>query len=39
MLNVVFASDDNYAPILGVAICSLLENNHIAKNNILSLLH
>lgn len=27
MFNVLFASDDNYAPYLGVAIYSLLENN------------
>ena len=27
MLNVVFASDNNYAPFLGVAITSLIKNN------------
>lgn len=27
MFNVIFASDDNYAPLLGVALYSLLENN------------
>ncbi len=27
MLNVVFASDNNYAPLLGVAITSLIKNN------------
>ena len=27
MLNVVFASDDNYVPFLGVAITSLIKNN------------
>ena len=27
MLNVLFASDDNYVPLLGVAITSLIENN------------
>ena len=27
MLNVVFASDDNYAPFLSIAMFSLLENN------------
>ena len=27
MLNIVFASDDNYVPLLGVAITSLIKNN------------
>lgn len=31
-LNVLYASDDNYAPFLGVSVYSLLENNKDLKN-------
>ena len=34
MLNVVFASDDNYAPFLSIAMFSLLENNKTDFNKI-----
>lgn len=34
MLNVVFASDENYAPLLGVNIYSLLKNNQKDFNTI-----
>ncbi|MDL2271045.1 glycosyltransferase family 8 protein, partial [Methanobrevibacter sp. OttesenSCG-928-I08] len=27
MINILLASDDNYAPLMGVTICSFLENN------------
>ena len=26
-LNILYQSDDNYAPYMGVSICSLFENN------------
>jgi lipopolysaccharide biosynthesis glycosyltransferase len=28
MFNVVYSSNDNYAPYLGISLLSLLENNH-----------
>ena len=34
MLNVLFASDDNYVPFLSIAILSLLENNETEFDNI-----
>ncbi len=33
-MNIIFSSDDNYAPLLGVAIYSLLENNKSYKGKI-----
>jgi len=37
MFNVCFASDDNYAPYLGIVLVSLLEHNNFDKNNIFVL--
>lgn len=34
MLNVLFASDDNYVPFLSIAVISLLENNENEFDNI-----
>lgn len=33
-MNILFASDDNYAPLLGVAMYSLLENNEMDFDEI-----
>ena len=32
-INIIFSADDNYAPFLGVALCSIFENK---KNNYLT---
>ena len=37
MFNVCFASDNNYAPYLGIVLVSLLENNTFDENNIFVL--
>lgn len=36
--NVVYAADDNFAPIMGISILSLFENNQNAKNISLTIL-
>jgi len=33
-MNVLLSSDDNYAPILGVTVHSLLKNNETSFNQI-----
>lgn len=37
MINVVFASDDNYVPYLLVSLCSMFENNESIKLNVFIL--
>lgn len=37
-MNVVYASDDNFAEIMGVSICSLLENNKAVSELIIYVL-
>ncbi|MCL5733621.1 MAG: glycosyltransferase family 8 protein [Patescibacteria group bacterium] len=31
VINIVFSSDDNYAPLLGIALCSLFENKKVDR--------